>query len=154
LCSTKKKAPSSSLLGVYFAKTDLNETRLGMGMGMGMGKRPSDESPLETDRRDFKKHRPESYERPSRNEEHEFKLNLIPCRTLFVSNLSPAWQKDVDALFRTIPGFKKIVVGPTGVYAFAEFEDVDSATNTIKTYDKYQLGSILLRMNYAKKDIL
>jgi len=78
----------------------------------------------------------------------------LPCKTLFISNLHPSWQTEVDSLFRSVTGFRRMAIGPTGLYAFAEFEDVETARAAIATYDRSQIGPLFLRMNFAKKELV
>jgi hypothetical protein len=83
-----------------------------------------------------------------------FIRSLRPCKTLFISNVTPDNLILAENLFQSAPGFKKLVLASTKTYAFGEFDSIANATDAISQLDKYQLTpSTMLRMNFAKKDI-
>eukprot|EP01126_Amoeba_proteus_P021282 TRINITY_DN2155_c0_g1_i3.p1 TRINITY_DN2155_c0_g1~~TRINITY_DN2155_c0_g1_i3.p1 ORF type:complete len:136 (-),score=16.34 TRINITY_DN2155_c0_g1_i3:35-442(-) len=76
-----------------------------------------------------------------------------PCNTLYVAGIDPlVSEADLTRVFGTVVGFKrlKIAAKDSGVFAFVEYSDIQSATQALYSFHGYSIGSGQIRVEFAK----
>lgn len=77
--------------------------------------------------------------------------NNAPNHILFCQGLDPTITAEIlTEVFMRFPGLRDVRLAPKN-FAFIEYEDEFKAGNALSALNETQLGSVTLKLSYAKK---